>query len=365
MKVEEIIKKIENFAPLCYQEDYDNSGVQVGDVHTACSGVLLTLDITEEVVEEAIQKKCNLIVAHHPLIFSGLKKITGKNYVERSVIKAIQNQIVVYAAHTNLDNMRFGVNHKIAQKLGLINTQVLNPMSKIVYKLIVFVPVNYLKDLREALFAAGAGNSLSYVECSFSSSGTGTFRPLAESNPVIGKAGGERESVEEVQLEVLVPEAQKNSVLTAMKQAHPYEVVAYDLVRLENKWEDLGAGIVGEFPVAMDAKEALELVKERMNASMLRHTSLGMEKVSKVAVCGGSGSFLLAQAKAAGADLFVTADYKYHQFFDAEDKIIIADIGHYESEHHTIELFEEILEEFTNSVSILRSETNTNPVKYL
>jgi dinuclear metal center YbgI/SA1388 family protein len=364
MQIKDILSEIERFAPLAYQESYDNCGVQVGDAKTEATGALLCLDVTEAVVDEAIANGCNLIIAHHPLIFSGLKSITGRNYVERVVLKAIKNDVTIYAAHTNLDNVQAGVNRKISEKLGLANTRILAPVTGKLYKLITYVPEQDAYHVREALFAAGLGRIGEYSECSFTVGGAGSFRASAKANPAIGSAGGAREELPETRVEVLVPQPLKSVAIAALKAAHPYEEVAYELVALENEDHTVGAGMLGELETPMPAADFLAYLKEKMELSCIRHTALHTETISKVAVCGGAGSFLLRNAMAAGADIFITGDYKYHQFFDAENKIVIADIGHYESEHFTIEIFSEIIKEKFPNFALLFTKTNTNPVNY-
>ncbi len=364
MIVKDIINAIEAFAPPVYQESYDNSGLQVGDPHAAVSGVLLSLDVTEAIIQEAIDRGCNMVVAHHPLIFSGLKRITGKNYVERCVLMAIRNNVAIYAAHTNLDNVQAGVNAKIAEKLGLLNCRILAPKTDVLLKLYTYVPLPQADALRDALFAAGAGTISKYSECSFNTVGTGTFRAAADANPTIGEAGGERQQVPEVKLEVLVTTATQHAVLAALKANHPYEEVAWELIPLPNPAPEIGAGMIGTLPTPLPGAEALQHIKQSLGATCIRHTALPAKPVSRVAVCGGSGSFLLRDAIAAGADIFVTADYKYHQFFDADGKITIADIGHYESEQFTVELFDAILKKKFPNFAVLLSNLSTNPVKY-
>jgi dinuclear metal center YbgI/SA1388 family protein len=364
MQVKDIIQTIETFAPTVYQESYDNCGLQVGDKNDAVTGVLLTLDVTEAIVNEAIARGCNMIVAHHPLIFSGLKKIIGRNYVERIVRMAIKNDINIYAAHTNLDNMRHGVNAKIAEKLGLINTTILQPKGAILSKLHTYVPLPDADAVRNALFAAGAGQIGNYSECSFNANGIGTFRPAANAQPVIGIAGGDREQVNEIKLEVLVDKHAERAILQALRNAHPYEEVAYEIVALNNLHQEIGAGMLGNLPYPMETMDFLQIIKDQMKTGCIRHTDLLNKKIERVALCGGSGSFLLNDAIQAGADIFITGDYKYHQFFDAEEKIIIADIGHYESEQFTSEIFEEILKKKFPNFAVLLSNLITNPVKY-
>jgi len=365
MLVKDIIAAIEAFAPPVYQESYDNCGLQVGDPLSALTGVLLTLDVTEAIVAEAIARNCNLIVAHHPLIFSGIKSISGKNYVERVIQTAIKNDMNIYAAHTNLDNVLHGVNAKFAEKLGLVNTRILVPMTGTLHKLYTYVPVADADKVRDAMFAAGAGHIGNYTECSFSTSGSGTFKPGSSANPAIGMAGGAREAVEEVKIEVLVDRASAKSVISAMKESHPYEEVAYELVPVCNANQDLGAGMIGELETPMNEVDFLLFVKKRMKVDCVRHTAVLGRQVKKVALCGGSGSFLLKDAIRAGADVFITGDFKYHQFFDAEGKTIIADIGHFESEQFTPEIFEMVLKKKFPNFAVLLSNISTNPIKYL
>lgn len=364
MQIKDILSEIEYFAPLPYQESYDNCGVQVGDVTRQATGALLSLDVTEAVIDEAIAAGCNLIIAHHPLIFSGLKSITGRNYVERAILKAIKNDITIYAAHTNLDNVQAGVNRKIAEKIKLKNTRILAPVKDKLYKLYTYVPEKDFALLRDALFQAGLGQIGEYSECSFAVNGSGSFRPSEKANPIIGQPGGSREELEEVKLEILVPGHLKKIAVSALKEHHPYEEVAYELIALENENHTIGAGMIGELESPMPAGDFLQYLKERMETDCIRHTALHRETIRTVAVCGGAGSFLLKNAIAARADVFITGDYKYHQFFDAENKILIADIGHYESEHFTIEIFSEILKEKFPNFALLFTKTNTNPVNY-
>ncbi len=364
MQVKHIIQTIEKVAPPIYQESYDNCGLQVGNPEDEVTGVLISLDVTEAVLEEAIQRGCNMIVSHHPLIFFGLKRISGRNYVERVIRKAIKHDISIYAAHTNLDNMHTGVNAKIAEKLQLRDISILSPKGNTLSKLYTYAPLSAAEKLREALFAAGAGHISKYRECSFNTTGTGSFRPQEGANPAIGEAGGKREWVEEVKIEVIVEKHIEGAVMAALRAAHPYEEVAYELIPLPNANQHIGAGMIGytQNPVIEDY--FMEFLKDKMKADCIRHTAFLNKPIKKVALCGGAGSFLLKDAIQAGADIFITADYKYHQFFDAEGKIIIADIGHYESEQFTSEIFEEILKKKFPTFAILLSKLNTNPVKY-
>ena len=364
MLVKQIMEAIEAVAPPVYQESYDNAGLQVGDPGAAVTGVLLSLDVTDAVLHEAIARGCNMVVSHHPVIFSGIKKITGRTYVERIIQKAIKHDIALYAAHTNLDNMYAGVNAKIAEKLGLVHASILDPKDGTLSKLYTYAPADIADKLRDALFAAGAGQVGHYYEASFNTAGTGTFRPGPGASPVIGKVGGPREEVAEVKIEVLVEQHTQQAVLQALFQNHIYEEVAYELIPIRNAHQQIGAGTIGSLPKPMDEHDFLTHIKKQMKADCIRHTSLRGRQIEKVAFCGGAGSFLLPQAIRAGADIFISGDYKYHQFFDAEEKIIIADIGHYESEQFTPEIFEAILKKKFPTFAILLSNINTNPVKY-
>lgn len=362
-KIKDIISVLENIAPKAYQENYDNSGLMTGSFNTEVKGVLITLDCLESVVEEAISKDCNLIIAHHPIVFKGLKQLNGKDYVERTIIKAIKNDIAIYAIHTNLDNVHNGVNAKIAEKLGLENVRILAPKASTLLKIEVFVPSEHSDNLLEALHSAGAGNIGNYSHCSFKVVGTGTFRPNASANPTIGKSG-HQESVQEDRLELIFPTVLKGAILDAMNRAHPYEEVAHYISSIENTNQNVGAGMIGELPNSKTPKEFLSYLKSQMSLNTIRYTSFEGEHIKKVAICGGAGSFLLNNAKANAADVFVTGDFKYHEFFDGEGKIMIADIGHYESEVFTKELIDGFMRENFANIATYLSEVDTNPVKY-
>lgn len=363
MKLKKLIESLEQWAPLNYQEDYDNSGLIVGSPDDEIHAALVSLDCTEQIVDEAIEKNCNLIISHHPIVFKGLKKLNGKNYVERVVMKAIKNNIALYAIHTNLDSVENGVNAKICERLGVENTQVLVPKSGILKKLVTFCEHKDAEPLRNALFAAGAGNISHYSDCSFNLEGVGTFKGDEQSNPTLGKAGV-REYANETRIEVIFKVQNERRLLSALFENHPYEEVAYDVYNLENKLQSVGSGMVGVLPEEMEGVDFLHLVKTQMGASVLRHTNLLPKKIKKVAVCGGSGSFLLKNAIAAGADAFVTADFKYHEFFDAEDKIVIVDVGHFESEQFTSNLLIDNIQEKFPNFAIRLTEHNTNPINY-
>jgi dinuclear metal center YbgI/SA1388 family protein len=360
--IKEVIQYLEQLAPPVYQESYDNCGLLTGSADWGVTKILVTLDCTEAIVDEAIAKGCNLIVAHHPIIFGGLKKLNGKNYVERTIIKAIKNDVAIYAIHTNLDNVQHGVNAKICEKLGLINTKILAPKIGTLKKLSVFVPQTHLQVVQETLFKAGAGNIGNYSECSFYSTGIGTFKGNEKSDAFVGKMG-EQHQEPEYKLEVMVDEAKLNTVISAMLKAHPYEEVAYDVYAILNTNATIGSGMVGELPQELSAEAFLKHLKSTMNLNVIRFTPY-TNNVKRVAVCGGSGSFLLKNAIGAQADAYVTGDFKYHEFFDAENRLMIADIGHYESEIFTINLLaDEILKKLPTFAVIL-SEINTNPINY-
>ena len=364
MQISKLIQSLEKWAPPAWQENYDNSGLLCGDKQSECAGVLCTLDCTESVIDEALEKECNLIVAHHPIVFKGLKKLTGQNYVERTLIKAIKHDIAIYAIHTNLDNVHTGVSARMAQLLSLKNTQTLAPKQGLLQKLTVFVPIENKASLEDHLFNAGAGQIGNYAECSFSTDGTGSFRPTEGATPVVGNVG-EREFVRECRVEVLVPAHASAKVLQAMRQGHPYEEVAYFLQPLENFHQQVGSGMLGFLPEPMDITDFLEKVKQTFGLPYLKYTPAGINKVEKVAVCGGSGSFLIGKAMASGADAYITADIKYHEFFDSEGRLLLVDIGHYESEACTKELLAEHMREKFPNIATYISQTDTNPVRYL
>jgi dinuclear metal center YbgI/SA1388 family protein len=365
MKIKELTRILEKIAPPQYQEVYDNSGLIVGNPMTDITGVLVCLDSTEAVILEAIERGCNVVVAHHPIVFKGLKKLNGKNYVERTVILAIKNDVAIYAIHTNLDNMLHnGVNTKIAEKLGLTNLKILAPKRQILMKLTTFVPVSDSQKVLNALYQAGAGNIGNYQNCSFRTEGIGTFKPTGAANPHIGTLE-EDEEVTEHRIEVVFQSHLERAILTALRAAHPYEEVAYYMQSLENENQEVGAGIVGELAEPMAEMDFLQFLKTTMKAGVVRFTHPLSKNVKKIAVCGGAGSFLLPQAMGAGADVFVTADYKYHEFFDADGRILIADIGHFESEQYTIDLLIAILTKEKPDFEIFSARTLTNPVFYL
>lgn len=364
MDISEIIKSLENLAHPVLQEDYDNCGLITGSAQWACTGVLICLDATEATVKEAVKKGCNLVVAHHPIVFKGIKKLNGKNYVEKAVITAIKNDVAIYAIHTNLDNIITGVNAQIAKKLSLINCRVLVPKQNLLQKMAVFVPQEHKPKLLEALFCAGAGKIGNYSECSFSADGLGSFKANKDANPFIGKPN-ERHVEPESRVEVIFPEWLGPKIIAAMKSAHPYEEVAYDIYPLANNFQNAGSGLIGELKKPVDSAIFLQNLKKIFKVPVVRHTRILKKKLQKIALCGGAGSFLTGHAIASKADIFISSDIKYHEFFDADDKLVLADIGHYESEQYTIDLlFEELKRNFP-TFAVQKTAINSNPVKYL
>lgn len=362
-KIKEVITYLEQVAPPAYQESYDNARLITGNPDLKVSGILISLDAVEKVVDEAIENNCNLVIAHHPIIFRGLKSLTGKNYVERTVIKAIKHDIAIYAIHTNLDNVHHGVNYKICQHLGLKNTRILAPKPSTLNKLVTFVPLKNAEDVLNALSRAGAGNIGNYKNCSFQVSGTGTFEPNEHADPHIGEKQ-KLEQVEEKRIEVIFPAHLSAKVLAALRDAHPYEEVAYYLHSLENENQEVGSGMTGALEKPLNGSDFLAYLKERMKLKMIRHTQLTDKPIQKVAVCGGAGSFLLPHALRQQADAFITGDFKYHEFFDADGRMLIADIGHYESEVLTKDLLWELLSKKFVTFAVRLAKTNTNPVFY-
>ena len=360
----EIISCLEDWAPPVYQESYDNSGLLTGDKAMMVHKALIALDCTEEVVDEAIHSGCQLIIAHHPVIFKGLKKLTGQSDVERTVIKAIRNNIALYALHTNLDNVITGVNMAIADRLGISALEPLEPRKETLCKLYVYVPVSHLDTVRDAVFAAGAGHIGNYDQAGFTVTGKGTFRGNEMTNPFLGKAGL-REEVDETRLEVIFPIHRTTEVHRALLSVHPYEEPAYDIVRLQNIQNTVGSGCIGILQEAEEELDFLHRVKKTFSCPVIRHSPLRGKKVKRIAVCGGAGSFLIPRALAAGADIFLTADLKYHEFFQAENRLILADLGHFESEQYTSDLIFQHISKKIPTFALLLSKTITNPVKYL
>lgn len=364
MKIKEIITILEEMAPLAYAEDFDNVGLLVGNEEVNATGILVCHDALESVIDEAIAKKCNFIVCFHPIIFSGMKKITGKNYVERAVLKAIKNDISIYAVHTALDNHKDGVNKIFCDALGLVNTKILVPKTHFIQKLITYTIPENTEQVRNALFEAGAGKIGNYEDCSFNSTGIGTYMGNENSNPEIGEQF-EFVETQEIKIEVTFEKHLQGKVLKALFSSHVYEEVAYEIYDLQNQHQNIGLGMVGELTNPLSEIEFLEMVKTKMQCGVIRHTELLEKTIKKVAVLGGSGSFAIKNAIQCGADVFLTSDLKYHNFYETENKIVIADIGHFESERYTKNYIVDYLKEKITNFAIVLSEENTNPVKYI
>ncbi len=363
LKNKDITTFLEEVAPLRLQESYDNAGLILGSSNAEIESALITIDVTEEVVDEAIEKNAGMIIAHHPIVFSGLKKITGRNYVERVLLKAIKNDIAIYASHTNFDSITGGVNSKICEKLHLQDCKILQPAEGLLKKLVTFIPEDHAKKVRQAVFNAGAGHIGNYDSCGYNAEGLGSFRGNENTNPFVGEKG-KIHFEKEIRFETIFPAYLQGKIIQALLNEHPYEEVAYDIYPLENRFDKIGAGMVGTLPEEIPETEFLQQLKDTFKTGIIKHTQLKGKPVKKIAVCGGAGSFLLNQAIAAKADVFVTGDFKYHQFFDAENKIVIADIGHFESEQFTKELFYELLTKKFPTFAVRLSEVNTNPVFY-
>lgn len=364
MTVKDITKILEELAPLSYAEEFDNVGLLVGDYNMNVKGVLVTLDTLENVVDEAIKKDCNMIVSFHPIIFKGLKKLTGANYVERVVLKAIAHNIAIYSMHTALDNSNMGVNAKICEVLGIQNPKILIPKRGTIKKLTTYAPIANADAIRSALFNVGAGEMGKYSNCSFSTDGDGSFKAGTDANPTIGKIG-ETHFEKEVQINMIFSFEKEKSILLALFENHPYEEVAYEIATLENINQNIGMGMYGVLDTEMDEESFLQMVKERMNASVIRHSNLLKKKVKKVAVLGGSGAFAISTAKKENVDVFITSDLKYHQFYEAEGQLVLADIGHFETEQFTKDLLVDYLIKKIPNFAISLSESITNPIKYL
>jgi dinuclear metal center YbgI/SA1388 family protein len=364
MKIKEIISVLEEMAPLAYAEDFDNVGLLVGDQDVEATGVLVCHDALENIIDEAIAKNCNLVVCFHPILFSGLKKITGKNYVERAVIKAIKNDIAIYAVHTALDNHQEGVNKIFSDALGLINTKILIPKHHFIRKLVTYTIPENAEEVRNALFDAGAGTIGNYENCSFNSKGIGTYMGNEHSNPQVGERF-EFVQGDEIKIEVTFEKHLENKILKALFKSHAYEEVAYEIYELQNQHQNIGLGMIGELKNSMNEKEFLLFAKEKMECGGIRHSNFTGKEIKKVAVLGGAGSFAIKNAIQAGADAYLTADLKYHQFYEAENQLLLADIGHFESERYTKNYIVEYLRKKILNFAVILSEENSNPVKYL
>nr|WP_317632999.1 Nif3-like dinuclear metal center hexameric protein [uncultured Flavobacterium sp.] len=363
MKIQDIINVLEEMAPTAYAEDFDNVGLLLGDKNETCTGVLVCHDALENVIDEAIATNCNLVVCFHPILFSGLKKITGKNYVERAVLKAIKNDIAIFAVHTALDNHKNGVNKIMCDALGLQNSKILVPKQQFIKKLTTYTTPENVEQVKKALFNAGAGAIGDYNECSFTSEGIGSYRGNENTNPTVGTVG-ELMDEKEIKIEVIFEKHLQNQILNALFKAHVYEQVAYQIVTLDNQHQDIGLGMIAEFETPMSEQNFLQFVKDKMQCGGIRHSALLNKQIKRVAVLGGSGSFAIAAAINQNADAFLTADLKYHQFYEAENKLLLCDIGHFESERYTKNYIFDYITKKLRNFAIILSQENTNPVKY-
>lgn len=364
MKIREILHIIEQLAPIPLQESFDNSGVQIGDVNQEAKGAILCIDVTESVVDEAISMGCNLIISHHPLAFRAFKSLTGKNYVERCMIKACKHDIVVYAAHTNLDNAMQGINKYLADMLNLQHVRILDPQKNKLIKLITFVPCTHAELVRNSLFNAGAGHIGNYDNCSYNTAGEGTFRAGENTNPFIGRAN-EIHTENEIRIEVILPDYKLSEVKRALIAVHPYEEPAYDIYNLANVWEGAGSGVVGTLPEEMEEEDFLYLLKDTFHLKSIQHSPIRGKTIRDVALCSGSGAFLIPKAISYGADVFITGEAKYNDFYDVEDKLLLAVIGHYESEIFTKNIFFDIISKKYPTFALYMSGFDANPVNYL
>lgn len=364
MKIKEIVSALERFAPLPLQDGFDNAGLQIGLTDAEATGALLCLDVTEVVLDEAIALGCNMVISHHPLIFKGYKSITGKDYVEHCILKAIKNDIVIYSAHTNLDNAPQGVNYKIAEKIGLTNIKILDPKPDMLLKLVTFVPVDQAEEVRLALFNAGCGNIGNYDSCSYNISGEGTFRAQEGSNPFCGEVG-ELHTEIEVRIETILPAYKKAEVVRVLLATHPYEEPAFDIYPLQNHWAQVGSGVIGELEEAETETGFLKRIKKTFEVGCLKHNKLIGREIKTVALCGGAGAFLIPLAVRKNADVFITGEIKYHDYFGHDQEILLAEIGHYESEQYTKEIFHTIIRDLYPNFALYISKVNTNPIKYI
>jgi dinuclear metal center YbgI/SA1388 family protein len=364
MTLAEITSYLNTEIPPALQESYDNCGLLVGNPDIEITGALICLDVTHKVIDEAIEKKCNLIISHHPMIFSGIKSLTGRNDTEKLIVRVIQENVAVFALHTNLDNHYEGVNHILCDKLGINDPRILRPVNGTLRKLVTFCPLAYADQVREAIFKAGAGHIGNYDSCSFNTSGEGTFRALEGSTPFVGEQGN-LHTEPEIRIETIFPAFLERDIITALQQAHPYEEVAYDIYPISNQHSKIGAGMIGNLKQPTHAEDFLLHVKKILNIGCIKHTQLKNKKVQRIAICGGSGSFLIKDAISCGADIYMTGDIKYHDYFVPENNMILADIGHYESEQFTKELIYTLLKKKFTTFALFISGTITNPVNYL
>jgi dinuclear metal center YbgI/SA1388 family protein len=363
MKLKDLTSYLDTVIPLSFQEDYDNAGLQIGQPQNDVTSALVCLDVTEEIITEALAYHCDLIVSHHPLIFKGIKSLTGKTYIERILLETAKNNLAIYSAHTNLDMLSNGVSRKIAEKLGLKEITVLEPLEHTLLKLVTYIPESHFKHVQAAIFEAGAGVIGNYDNCGFSFSGTGSFRGNEKTNPFRGEKG-KIHTENEIRFETVLFAHLQDKVTAALIKSHPYEEVAYDLYALENRNIEIGLGCVGLLDKPVSENDFLELISGTFGASGIRYSKFTGKKISKVAMCGGSGASLLNKAIHSGADVFLTADIKYHDFFRTENKILLVDAGHFETEKFSVEILKDLIIKKFPKFAVRFSETNTNPINY-
>jgi dinuclear metal center YbgI/SA1388 family protein len=363
MKLKEFTSYLDSVIPLSFQEDYDNAGLQVGQPHQEISSAIICLDVTEEVIAEAIATHCDLIVSHHPLIFKGIKSLTGKTFTERILSEALKNDITIYSAHTNLDMVSNGVSKKMAEKIGLKKVTVLAPIEKTLLKLVTYIPESHFEVVTTAIFEAGAGVTGNYDNCGFSIKGTGSFRGNEKTKPFRGQKG-KIHLENEIRFETVLFAHLRDKVISALLNSHPYEEVAYDLYALENINIEIGSGCVGLLDKPVSENDFLDLISGVFGARGIRFSKLTGKNISKVALCGGSGASLLTNAINSGADVFLTADIKYHDFFKTENKILLVDAGHFETEKFSVEILKDLIIKKFPKFAVRFSETNTNPINY-
>jgi dinuclear metal center YbgI/SA1388 family protein len=363
MIVKNLIKHIETWAPPGIAWEKDNVGLQLGSTQSQITNVLLCLEVDSKVVDDAIKKRCNLIISHHPLIFTPLKSITDRDNQSDLIKKIIKNDINVFSAHTNLDFAKDGVSFQLAKKLKLQQIRFLKNLSSNQYKIVVFVPEKFVEKVASAMHIAGGGQIGDYSNCSFRIVGQGTFKGSNSTNPFVGIKGN-LEYVREIRLEMIANSFDLPKILSAMKESHPYEEVAYDLYKLNNENVNFGMGAIGVLNQSMTKEEFLFYVSKSLKIKNFRYNSGKKNKIRTVAVCGGSGSDLADEAIKQNADAFITADVKYHKFQDVQNKILLIDAGHYETEIFILDELKRRIQKFLNNGNnkVYKYKGSTNPI---
>ncbi|MGM0602343.1 MAG: Nif3-like dinuclear metal center hexameric protein [Bacillota bacterium] len=369
-KAQEIISLMGEIAPVKLAEEWDNVGLQIGDLSNEVNKVLLALDLNTEVIDEAVDNNCNMIITHHPVIFNGINSVSSESAVGDMIIRLIKNDIIVFSAHTNLDIVEEGLNDFICRKLGIEDFQPLD-VTQIgnYYKFVVFVPENHIENIKSAVFKNGGGKLGNYSHSGFVSKGKGSFKPLKGSEPYIGSTE-KIEEVDEIRLETIVAEDKLDKVLKAVLKAHPYEEAAYDIYEIKRTSNVDGIGRIGYLTDTMLLGDYINTVKEKLNLPYLKFVGKKDKKIKKVAVCNGSGADFIKKAGYKGADLYLTGDIKYHEAQHAEElDLALIDIGHYESEIWVKELLYDKLTSLAEKrnkkdVEFIISAVNTNPWNY-